>query len=143
MHDATSQTDRYHEAFPTGRARYLSLQPVEIMLYIGLPGLYPLPFLLRMAQRRTWGCVPAMFISVLTLVLSSAHSAVVPHTCTNAMLDACPCALAHARAVHTGAYLCILVHAMPVLLLASAYRTLGLPVWRAGPAAPRLLLPRA
>ena len=29
----------YHEAFPTGRARYASLQPLDIMLYIGLPGL--------------------------------------------------------------------------------------------------------
>jgi len=69
MQDATAQTDRYHEAFPTGRARYLSLHPAEIMLYIGLPGLYPVPFLVRMAQRQTWGCVPAMFTSVFALPL--------------------------------------------------------------------------
>jgi hypothetical protein len=69
LRDALSMTDLYHEAFPTGRARYLSLRPFEVMLYIGLPGLYPVPILCRMAQRRSWGCVPAMFISAIALPL--------------------------------------------------------------------------
>ena len=64
---ASGQTDQFHEAFPTGHSRFLSLRPVEITIYIGAPGLYPLPALLRMAQRRTWGCVPALALSVLGL----------------------------------------------------------------------------
>ena len=42
-------TPLYHQAFPTGHSRFLTLTPVEIMLYVGLPGLYPLPVLWRMA----------------------------------------------------------------------------------------------
>lgn len=66
---AADQTDQFHAAFPTGHSRMLTLQPIEILLYLSSPGLYPLPFLARMAQRRTWGCVPALVVSVLALPL--------------------------------------------------------------------------
>ena len=46
-------TPLYHQAFPTGHSRFLTLTPVEIMLYVGLPGLYPLPVLWRMALTLT------------------------------------------------------------------------------------------
>ena len=46
-------TPLYHQAFPTGHSRFLTLTPVEIMLYVGLPGLYPLPVLWRMAPTLT------------------------------------------------------------------------------------------
>ena len=62
-----AHTELFHEAFPTGRARGMSLTPLDIMLYIGLPGLYPLPLLPTMAMRKTWGCVPAIFVTVLAL----------------------------------------------------------------------------
>lgn len=64
---ASAQTPLFREAFPTGHSRILSLQPLEILIYVGAPGLYPLPFLARMAQRRTWGCLPALVVSVLAL----------------------------------------------------------------------------
>lgn len=64
---AADQTPQFHGAFPTGYSRLLSVTHVEIALYVGLPGLYPLPVLARMAQRKTWGCVPALVVSVLAL----------------------------------------------------------------------------
>ena len=66
---ASEMTGQYHQAFPTGHSRFLTLQPVEIMLYVGLPGLYPLPVLWRMAQLRSWGCVPAIALCVIALPL--------------------------------------------------------------------------
>ena len=66
---ASEMTGLYHQAFPTGHSRFLTLKPVEIMLYVGLPGLYPLPVLWRMAQLRSWGCVPAIALCVLALPL--------------------------------------------------------------------------
>ena len=66
---ASEMTGQFHQAFPTGHSRFLTLQPVEIMLYVGLPGLYPLPVLWRMAQLRSWGCVPAMALCVVALPL--------------------------------------------------------------------------
>ena len=72
---ASQMTDLYHSAFPTGHTRYLTLKPVEILLYVGLPGLYPLPALVRMALRRSWGYVPALAVSVISLPLGfCAHS---------------------------------------------------------------------
>ena len=104
-------TPLYHQAFPTGHSRFLTLTPVEIMLYVGLPGLYPLPVLWRMApiltltltltvtvivtvtvtvtvtltlnqvlwrmaQLRSWGCVPAIALCVVALPLGfCAHAA--------------------------------------------------------------------
>ena len=73
---ASGMTPLYHRAFPTGHSRYLTLQPVEIMLYIGLPGLYPLPALVRMWLSRTWGCVPALVVTVVSLPLGFCMHAV-------------------------------------------------------------------
>lgn len=67
LYGEISKTPLYHEAFPTGRARGMSLQPLDVLLYVGLPGLYPLPLLPLMAMRKSWGCVPAVFVSVLAL----------------------------------------------------------------------------
>ena len=64
-------TPLYHQAFPTGHSRFLTLTPVEIMLYIGLPGLYPLPVLWRMAPTLT-----------LTLTLTPTVTATVTVTLT-------------------------------------------------------------
>ena len=61
------KTPLYHESFPTGRARSMSLKPLDIMCYIGMPGLYPMPLVPLMAMRKSWGCVPAIFITVLAL----------------------------------------------------------------------------
>ena len=62
-----AHTPLYHQAFPTGRARAMSLTPLDILLYIGLPGLYPLPLLPLATMRKSWGCVPAMFLAALAL----------------------------------------------------------------------------
>jgi len=62
-----AKTDLYHQAFPTGRARAKSLSGLDILSYIGLPGLYPLPSLPLMAMRKHWGCLPAIFLSIIAL----------------------------------------------------------------------------
>lgn len=84
MHWALGQTDLYHEAFPTGRARSKagSLDAVQIALYLGLPGLYPLPTLLVMRLKRTWGHVPAIFTCLVALPL-----AFVAHGCERLVVD--------------------------------------------------------
>ena len=64
-------TPLYHQAFPTGHSRFLTLTPLEIMLYIGIPGLYPLPVLWRMAPTLT-----------LTLTLTPTVTATVTVTLT-------------------------------------------------------------
>lgn len=61
MHWARGMTDGFHHNFPTGRARIGSLTPIEIALYVGLPGLYPLPTLLVILLKRCWGHVPSMY----------------------------------------------------------------------------------
>ena len=86
---ASEMTGLYHQAFPTGHSRFLTLKPVEIMIYIGLPGLYPLPVLWRMAQLRSWGCVPAIALSVVALPLGFCAVCVI---CICACACVCSCA---------------------------------------------------
>ena len=94
-----AKTTLYHQAFPTGRARAKSLQPLDILLYIGLPGLYPLPLLPLMAMRKSWGCVPAIFLSVIALPIGfSGHALerlVVDMYCTPTALVLQPTAMLH------------------------------------------------
>ena len=66
-------TPLYHQAFPTGHSRFLTLTPVEIMLYVGLPGLYPLPVLWRMAPTLTLTLTLTLTVFVtLNLTLAQA-----------------------------------------------------------------------
>ena len=82
-------TPLYHQAFPTGHSRFLTLTPVEIMLYVGLPGLYPLPVLWRMAPTLTVTLTLTLTVIViltvtltLTLTLTLAQALTLPVTLT-------------------------------------------------------------
>ena len=81
-----ARTDEFHSGFPTGRARAAvtprTISALEISLYCGLPGLYPLPALILMAWRRHWGCMPAIGISVIALPVGF-----VMHTLETLVLD--------------------------------------------------------
>ena len=76
--DMYPRTDAYRQAFPTGRLRASAsdVSAVEAALYIGLPGLYPLPTLALMGLRRSWGCWPAFLVCVMVLPIAfTAHAA--------------------------------------------------------------------
>ena len=69
--DMVVKTETFRNGFPTGVARAANgLSALETALYIGLPGLYPLPTLLLMGQRGSWGHVPAMLTCLLTLPIA-------------------------------------------------------------------------
>ena len=69
--DMVAKTDTFRNGFPTGVARAANgLSALETALYIGLPGLYPLPTLLRMGQRGSWGHLPSMITCLLTLPIA-------------------------------------------------------------------------
>ena len=66
--DMYRQTEFYINGFPTGKARAaVGLGAIETALYIGLPGLYPVPTFCLMSLRRKWGYVPAMLCCLIAL----------------------------------------------------------------------------
>ena len=65
---ASLMTPLYHQAFPTGHSRFLTLTPLEIMLYVGLPRLYPLPVLWRMAPTLTLTLTNTLTLTVIVTV---------------------------------------------------------------------------
>ena len=69
--DMVRRTETFAAGFPTGVARASNgLSAVDTALYIGLPGLYPVPTLLLMANRRKWGHTPSMLACLVALPLA-------------------------------------------------------------------------
>jgi len=98
--DMFRKTELYHESFPTGRLRSVkTLTPIETMMYIGAPGLYPLPTLGLMAIRRSWGYLPSMYTCLVFLPLAfvchAAERLVVDFRCDPTSLLTQPTACFH------------------------------------------------
>lgn len=100
LYDMISKTTTFRHGFPTGVARAANgLSALETALYIGLPGLYPVPTLLLMAQRGSWGHIPAMITCVLTLPIAfmghAAEKLVLDFRCDSTSLWTQPTATFH------------------------------------------------
>ena len=67
--DSVRHTERFAGAFPTGHSRSAAgtMTSSDIALYVGGPGLYPVPPLALMAAKRRWGHSPAMVMCSLAL----------------------------------------------------------------------------
>lgn len=70
-----AKTEQFSLGFPTGRARS-DLVPSEVLLFVGLPALYPVPALATAALRGRLGHTGAMRAALVSLALGfSAHGA--------------------------------------------------------------------
>eukprot|EP00941_MAST-03F_sp_MAST-3F-sp1_P002138 g2138.t1 len=83
---AYGKTELYHEAFPTGRSRtgaeFAPLSQMDIILYIGLPGLYVVPAIFVAYLRKHWGCVKVIHVAQVALVI-----AFFGHSCEKLVVD--------------------------------------------------------
>jgi len=70
-----AKTEQFSRGFPTGRARS-DLVPSEVLLFVGLPALYPVPALATAVLRGRLGHAGAMRTALVSLALGfSAHGA--------------------------------------------------------------------
>lgn len=100
FYDMYSKTDDFLQAFPTGKARAEhSLTALDTALYIGVPGLYPVPTLGLMALRKSWGHVPSMLICLIALPVAfmghAAEKLVLDYRCEPTSLLTQPTATFH------------------------------------------------
>lgn len=98
--DMYRQTEFYRHGFPTGKQRAAAgLPAIEVALYIGAPGLYPLPTFLLMTLRRKWGHIPAMLTCLVLLPLAfmghAAEKLVLDFRCDSTSLFTQPTATFH------------------------------------------------